>query len=254
MFDSHAHYDDKRFDDERESLLRYLFTAKRVKNIINIGCDLKSSRRSVELAEQFEKIYSAVGVHPHEAKAVPDNYISQLEQLLKHKKVVAIGEIGLDYHYDFSPREVQKKIFAQQMELAEKTDTPVIIHDREAHKDCIDTALAFPKVKGVFHSYSGSVESARILLKAGWYLSFSGSVTFKNAKSIPEVAAMVDEDKLLVETDCPYLTPCPFRGKRNDSGYMEYTIKKIAELRGVSPEYIEQITTENAKRLFKIGE
>ena len=254
MFDSHAHYDDRRFDDDRDAVLGYLLTAKGVENIINIGCDLKTSRRSVALTEKYGQIYASVGVHPHDAKGVPADYIVQLERLLSHKKVVAVGEIGLDFHYDFSPREVQRRVFAEQMQLAEKTGYPVIIHDREAHKECIDTALSFPKVKGVFHSYSGSVETAKILTKAGWYISISGVVTYKNAERLPEVAATVDEERLLVETDCPYLTPHPFRGKRNDSGYMEYTIKKIAELRGTTPEHIQRVTAQNAKRLFDIGE
>lgn len=254
MFDSHAHYDDSRFGDDRDSVLNYLFIAKGVENIINIGCDIQTSLRSIELADKYEQVFAAVGVHPHEAKDVPSDYIAQLENLLAHKKVVAIGEIGLDFHYDFSPRDLQRKIFTEQMQLAEKTGYPVIIHDREAHMECIDTALAFLKVKGVFHSYSGSVESAKILLKAGWYLSITGVVTYKNAKTLPDVVAIIDEDKLLVETDCPYLTPHPFRGQRNDSGYLEYTIKKIAEIRGVTPEHIERITTENAKRFYNIGE
>jgi len=253
MFDSHAHYDDKKFNDDREQILNYLFIAKNVENIINVGCDLPSSRSSVKLAERFEQIYAAVGVHPHDAKSAPDDYLSRLEEMLRHKKVVAIGEIGLDFHYDFSPRDVQRRVFSAQMSLAEKTGYPVIIHDRQAHMECIDTVLSFPKVKGVFHSFSGSMESAKIIQKAGWYISISGPVTFKNSTKLPEVVKAVDPDKLLVETDCPYLTPQPFRGKRNDSGYMEYTIKKIAELRGVSAEYIEKITSENAKRLFRIG-
>jgi len=254
MFDSHAHYDDRRFDDDRDSVLNYLFTAKGVENIINIGCDMETSRSSIELAEKYTQIYASVGVHPHDAKSVPMNYISQLKKMLEHKKVVAIGEIGLDFHYDFSPRDVQRLIFKEQMQLAEKTGFPVIIHDREAHMECIDMTLSFPKVKGVFHSYSGSVESARILLKAGWYISITGVVTYKNAKTLPEVVAMIDEDRLMVETDSPYLTPHPFRGQRNDSSYMEHTIKKIAEIRGVTPEHIEKITTENARRFFRIEE
>ncbi|PKM61613.1 MAG: hydrolase TatD, partial [Firmicutes bacterium HGW-Firmicutes-21] len=165
MFDSHAHYDDRRFEDDRDAHLNYLFTAKGVKNIINIGCDMESSRHSIALADKYEQVYASVGVHPHDAKSVPKDYISLLEQLLKHKKVVAVGEIGLDFHYDFSPRDIQRRVFAEQMQLAEKTGYPVIIHDREAHKECVDTALSFSKVTGVFHSYSGSIETAKILVK-----------------------------------------------------------------------------------------
>ena len=254
MFDTHAHYDDSRFDEDREALLNSLFTEKGVKNIINCGCDIVTSLRSIEFAENYAQIYAAVGIHPQEADNVTDDYIQKLEQLLQHKKVVAIGEIGLDYYYEAPSREVQKKVFIEQMQLAERTGYPVILHDRDAHKDCMDIALSSSKVKGVFHSFSGSPESMRILTKAGWYISVSGVVTFKNAQKLPEIAASVDEDKLLVETDCPYLTPAPFRGKRNDSGYMEYTIKKIAELRGTTPEHITHLTSENAKNLFRIGD
>jgi TatD DNase family protein len=254
MFDTHAHYDDSRFDEDRDVLLNSLFAEKGVTNIINCGCDIASSFRAVEFAEKYKQIYAAAGIHPQEAGNVPDDYIKQLERLLQHKKVVAIGEIGLDYYYETPAREVQKKVFIEQMQLAERTGYPVIIHDRDAHKDCMDIALSFSTVKGVFHSYSGSPESMKILTKAGWYISISGVVTFKNAQKLPEVAATVDEDKLLVETDCPYLTPVPYRGKRNDSGYMEYTIKKIAELRGTTPEHIARVTAENAKNLFRIGD
>lgn len=252
MFDTHAHYDDSRFDEDRDALLRSLFAEKGVTNIINCGCDIATSLRSVSFAETYAPMYAAVGVHPQEADKAPEDYIRQLEQLLQHKKVVAIGEIGLDYYYETPSREVQKKVFIEQMQLAERTGYPVIIHDRDAHKDCMDIALSFSKVKGVFHSFSGSMESMKILTKAGWYISVSGVVTFKNAQKLPEIASAIDEDKLLVETDCPYLTPVPFRGKRNDSGYLAYTIKKIAELRGSTPEHIAQITAENAKKLFRM--
>lgn len=254
MFDTHAHYDDSRFDEDRDALLSRLFAEKGVTNILNCGCDIPSSLRSIAFAEKYPQMYAAVGVHPQEADNTPGDYISRLEQLLKHPKVVAIGEIGLDYYYETPSREVQKKVFIEQMQLAEKTGYPVIIHDRDAHKDCMDIALSFSNVKGVFHSFSSSLESMKILTKAGWYISVSGVVTFKNAQKLPEVAAAIDEDKLLVETDCPYLTPVPFRGKRNDSGYMAYTIQKIAELRGTTPEHIAQVTAQNAKKLFRIGD
>jgi TatD DNase family protein len=252
MFDTHAHYDDSRFDEDRDALLRSLFAEKGVTNIINCGCDIATSKRSISFAETYAPIYAAVGVHPQEAGNAPDDYIRQLEQLLQHKKAAAIGEIGLDYYYETPSREVQKKVFIKQMQLAEITGYPVIIHDRDAHKDCMDIALSFSKVKGVFHSFSGSMESMKVLTKAGWYISVSGVVTFKNAQKLPEIAAAIDEDKLLVETDCPYLTPAPFRGKRNDSGYLKYTIHKIAELRGTTPEHIAHVTAENAKKLFRM--
>jgi len=254
MFDTHAHYDDSRFDEDRDALLASLFGEKGVTHILNCGCDIPTSLRSISFAEKYPRMYAAVGVHPHEADNTPDDYINRLEQLLQHPKVVAVGEIGLDYYYDTPSRVAQKKVFLEQMRLAERTGYPVVIHDRDAHKDCMDIALSFSKVKGVFHSFSGSLESMKILTKAGWYISVSGVVTFKNAQKLPEIAAAVDEDKLLVETDCPYLTPVPFRGKRNDSGYLAYTIQKIAELRGTTPEHIAKITAENAKKLFRIGD
>lgn len=252
MFDTHAHYDDRHFDEDRDVLLNNLFSSKGVKNILTVGCDIATSQNAIALAERYEQIYAAVGLHPQEAADASEDYIEQLEQLLKHKKVVAIGEIGLDFYYNEPPKELQRKVFLEQMQLAERTGFPVIVHDRDAHAECIQMALDFPKVKGVFHSYSGSAESAKILMKAGWYISISGVVTFKNAAKMPEVVRIIDEDKLLVETDCPYLTPHPFRGKRNDSSYMIYTINKIAEIRGCTPEYIEYITAENAKRLFNL--
>ena len=252
MFDTHAHYDDALFDGDREYLLKDLFGAKGVTNIITVGCDIATSQKAISLSESYEQIYAAVGLHPHLAADAPSDYINQLEQLLRNEKVVAIGEIGLDFYYDEPPRELQRKVFSEQMRLAEKTGDPVIIHDRDAHAECIQAALAYPDVRGVFHSYSGSVESAKILMKAGWYISVSGVVTFKNAARLPEVVSIIDEDKLLVETDCPYLTPYPFRGKRNDSGRLVYTIEKIAQIRGCSVEHIESVTSANAKRLFRI--
>ena len=249
MFDSHAHYDDRTYDEDREALFSRMFSEERLSGILTIGCSERSSREAIRLAESHDKIYAAVGFHPDHAEQVD---VALLEELLKHPKVVAIGEIGLDYYYEDPGREIQQKAFRMQLELAQKTGYPVIIHDRDAHRDILEIVKEYPGVKGVFHSYSGSVEMAKILLDLGWYLSFSGVVTFKNARQAPDVARMVPEDRYLTETDCPYLTPVPFRGKRNDSGKMYYTVEKLAELRGVPFQTVEAETEENARRLFGI--
>lgn len=254
MFDSHAHYEDIKFDNDRAQLLANLPGLHNISGIVNIGSDLDTSRRSIEIAESYEYIYAAIGVHPHNAKDTPDDYIVSLRELATNKKVVAIGEIGLDYHYNHSPPDRQKEVFFQQMLLAKELNLPIVVHNREAHKDTLDAVLSIPGLKGVFHSYSGSVETAKILIKAGFYISVSGVVTYKNAKTLPEVAKIVDEDKLLIETDCPYLTPHPYRGKRNSSDYLKYTVDKIAEIRNTTPEHIIDITTANANRLFSIGD
>ena len=252
IFDTHAHYDDKRFADDRFELLDSLFDSGEVYAIINCGCNVKGSEQSVALAKRYKRIYAAVGIHPHDAANASDVDFERIEELLADPKVVALGEIGLDYHYDFSPRDVQKQVFYKQLEMAERLGVPVVIHDREAHADCVEAVLAHPNVRGVFHSFSGSAETAKILQKAGWYLSFSGPVTFKDARKTVEAVAATANDRLLVETDSPYLTPVPYRGKRNNSGYVRHIIEKIAEIRGESYEFIETLTRENAKRFFGI--
>lgn len=252
IFDSHAHYDDRRFDGDRKELLDGLFDSGKLFAAVNCGSDIASSKRSLRLAESYRGIYAAVGIHPHEAEEATEADYLELERLCAHEKAVAIGEIGLDYHYDFSPREVQKEAFVRQMELAERLGMPVVIHDREAHKDCVDIATSFKGVTGVFHSFSGSAETAKILQRAGWYISFSGVVTFKNARQAVEAVSAVANDRLLVETDCPYLTPHPHRGERNHSAYVEHIIARIAEIRSESYEFIETLTRENAKRFFGI--
>lgn len=249
IFDSHAHYDDERFDGDRDDLLTSLLGTE-VYAVINCGCDVESSLKSLELAHTHANVYAAVGIHPHEAAEADDAAFEKIEKLLADEKAVAVGEIGLDYHYDFSPREVQQRVLERQLVLAEKLSKPVIIHDREAHADCVDAVLHHPKVFGVFHSFSGSAETAELLQKHGWYLSFSGSVTFKGNKKGVEAVLATRNDRLLVETDCPYLTPVPHRGKRNDSSFTSFTIAKLAEIRGESYEFIEALTRENAKRLF----
>lgn len=251
MFDSHAHYDDERFDADRDILLHSLFE-NGVTGIVNIGCSRKTSEDSVLLAEQYPLVFASVGIHPHEACRYTDGDIDVITSLLTHKKVVALGEIGLDYHYGSDVKEEQKLLFRKQMEIAEATKMPVVIHERESCADCLEIVRDYD-VYGVFHSFSGSKETARLLLDRGWYISFSGTVTFKNAVTPVENASYVPEDRILVETDCPYLAPVPMRGKRNDSGIMRYTLQRLAEIRGVSFEHIEQLTETNAKRLFRIG-
>jgi len=252
MFDSHAHYDDKKFDTDRHELLSVLQSNIKIEGIINAATDIKSCEQIIALSEQYSKLYSAIGVHPHETSEVKESYIGKLKAFAKNEKVVAIGEIGLDFHYDFSPRDIQRRLFEDQMILAEELKLPVIIHDREAHGECVAMTEKFPNVIGVFHSFSGSTETAKILLNKGWYISFNGIITFKNATNLRSVVPNIPDDRLLVETDCPYLAPVPHRGERNNSRHMKHTIIELAQLRGQSFEYIEKITTENAKRLFGI--
>lgn len=254
IFDTHAHYDSSHFDGDRYEVLDGLFGSGTLYAAVNCGCDVISSEKSLELAHRYPRMYCAVGIHPHEAKDADDRAFELIEQMLKDEKAVALGEIGLDYHYDFSPRDVQKEVFERQLIMAERLDIPVVIHDREAHADCIEAVLRHPNVRGVFHSFSGSAETARLLQKAGWYLSFSGPITFKNNQKTPEAALATYNDRLLVETDCPYLTPVPHRGERNHSGYVRHIIEKIAELRGDTYEFVETLTRENAKRFFGIKE
>lgn len=252
MFDSHTHYDDKWFDEDRDILIPSLFE-QGVEGIINVGCDIESSVRTIEIAQRYEKVYAAVGVHPHSAAEVSGNWLDELDRLCRQSKVVAIGEIGLDYHYDYSPRDVQKAVFEKQMDFARERNMPVIIHDREAHGDIIDTVNRFPEVKGVFHSFSGSYEMAEHLVKRGWYISFSGSVTFKTAENLRHAVTAVPIDRVLSETDSPYLSPVPERGKRNDSYRMRHTIEKLAEIYEVSFEEMSNACRDNAYRLFGIA-
>lgn len=254
IFDTHAHYDDKRFDEDRYELLDRLFGEGILYAAVNCGCDVKSSETSLALAHRYPRMYCAVGIHPHDAKSADEAAFARIEALAADPKTVAIGEIGLDYHYDFSPRDVQLQVFERQLDMAERLDKPVVIHDREAHADCVAAVLRHPGVRGVFHSFSGSAETAKILQKAGWYLSFSGPITFKGNVKTSEAALATMPDRLMVETDCPYLTPVPHRGKRNHSGYVCHIIEKLAELRGESYDFIEALTRENAKRFFGIKE
>ena len=257
LFDSHAHCDDERYTAEYEGgtdkLIHDCFESG-VSNIINIGTCLENSRVSIELAHKYEGMYASCGIHPSDVLSYEsvDDVISELEALLTDEKAVALGEIGLDYHYEDIPKEPQILYFEKQMALAEKLDIPVIIHDREAHGDCLEIIKKFPKVKGVFHSFSGSPEMALELVKLGWYISFSGTVTFKNARVPKEACKVVPEDRLLIETDSPYLCPTPHRGELNRPSYVFFTCEEIARQRETTTEHIAEITSRNAKKLFNI--
>ena len=222
--------------------------------MMNIGCDLPSSENSVRLAETYPWVWAAVGSHPDDADHVDEARIAVYRELCKHPRVKAIGEIGLDYHYEDVPREVQKQAFRMQMALAQEIDLPVVVHEREAHEDGLRIVDEFPDVKGVFHCYSGSLEMAKELVKRGWYIGFTGVVTFKNARKAVEVAENIPLDRILIETDCPYMAPEPYRGRRNDPSLVPFVAAKIAQLRGFTPEDIGKATSENARRLFRIEE
>lgn len=262
FFDSHAHYYDARFygeenPDGAEALLSALFE-NGLLGVINVSASYHDSLKVIDQAKRFEHVYAAVGVHPEELVSEGMDFEAQIEKirsLAKSKvenKIVAIGEIGLDYYWRQDNKDEQKKCFELQLLLAEELSLPVIIHDREAHGDCFETVLKHPHVKGVFHSYSGSAEMARELVKRGWYISFSGVVSFKNAAKIKEVAAVVPDDKILIETDAPYLAPHPFRGKINHSGRLLYTASALAEARNIDLRSISSLTYNNAKALFGI--
>lgn len=250
IFDTHAHYDDERFDEDRDELLSSLFEGS-VSHIINCGCDLKSSLKTIALTEKFPNLYAAIGVHAHEASDCTDSDLAEIAGLYNHEKVVAVGEIGLDYYYDFSPRERQIEVLRKQIELANKLDLPVIIHDREAHEDTLNI-LKELRPKGVVHCFSGSVEMAKEIIRLGLYIGLGGAVTFKNAKKPIEVAEYLPLDRLLLETDAPYMTPVPHRGKRCDSAHIAYTAEKIAEVKGLDVQELIDICNENAKKLFSI--
>lgn len=251
IFDSHAHYDSEAFDEDREQLISGLPEAG-VCAVINCASDLKTARQSVELAKKFAFIRAAAGIHPHEAQAVTQGDYEQLRELLKLPEVVAVGEIGLDYHYDFCPRPKQIEVLRAQLEIARELDMPVIIHDREAHGDMYPLLREF-KPKGVVHCFSGSVELAKEVLSYGMYIGLGGAVTFKNAKTPVEVAAYVPDDRLLIETGAPYMTPVPYRGKRCDSAHIAITAQRIAEIRGVGADEVLDLTRKNANRLFGLN-
>ena len=252
LFDTHAHMDDRAFNEDRDALLMGL-KEKNVALVMNPGCSLESSRNAVALAEKYDFVYAAVGSHPDVADEVNESVLEEYRKLCKlSDKVKAIGEIGIDYHYEDIPRDLQLKAFRMQMELARELKLPVIVHEREAHEDGMAVVKEFPDVTGVFHCYSGSAEMARQLVDLGWYIGFTGVLTFKNARRAVETAASIPLERIVLETDCPYMAPEPFRGKRNDPGYIFRMAEKLAEIRGLSVEEIHAVTTENGKRLYRI--
>ena len=250
-FDSHAHYNDERFNGDRETLLPALYEQHQVTCIMNVGYDLESSRQAVMLAQKYPFVYASAGIHPHDAESIQEGDYACIEELLREDKVKAIGETGLDYHYDNSPRQLQKQAFDNHLRLAEKWNMPVIIHERDATKDVLDLLKTYHG-EGVFHCFSGSMETAKQVLDMGLYLSFAGPVTFKNARRQQEAAAYVPKDRFLIETDCPYMSPEPFRGRRNDSSFVYLMAEKIAQLKGISKEEAAALSMANAKRLFRI--
>ena len=260
LFDSHAHYFDSRLEGlggADKVLCEEVFGGE-VERVVNVGTSYQTSLLAIADAKKYDEMYAAVGIHPEDARELdkePEKELSLIRSLLENKdknKIVAIGEIGFDYHYDGYDKGKQERYFEAQMRLARELSMPVIIHDREAHGDCFDMIMKYPEVTGVFHSYSGSAEMAAELVKRGWYISFSGVLTFKNARKAVEVAESLPLDRILIETDTPYLAPHPFRGQINHSGLVRYTAEKLAEIRGMTAEEIAEITFENASRLFRI--
>ena len=252
LFDTHAHMDDHAFDADRQQLLES-FPGQGLALVMNPGCSLESSRNVDKLTREYDFLYGAVGSHPDVADEVNEGVLDEYRMLCKlNNKIKAIGEIGLDYHYEDIPRDIQKKAFRLQMELARELNLPVIVHERDAHEDGMKIVEEFPEVTGVFHCYSGSYEMAKWLINRGWYIGFTGVLTFKNARKAIEVASQIPLDRLVLETDCPYMSPEPFRGKRNDPGKLYRMAERLAEIRGLSLEEIHAITLENGKRLYRI--
>lgn len=252
IFDSHAHYDDDSFNEDRIKVIEEL-KDNNIVGVLNCGSSFKGALDSVNLAKKYDFFYAAVGIHPEYADTVDKDILQKIKDMASYSKVKAIGEIGLDYyHEDNPPKEVQKEVFMKQMKLAMELRLPVVIHDRDAHKDTLDIMQMFPQVHGVVHCFSGSVEFARECLKLGYYMGFTGVVTFKNARKALEVAKEIPIDKILVETDCPYMAPEPHRGKRNRSEYIEKIIKKIAQVREISEEELNDQLILNTKQLLNI--
>ena len=252
LFDTHAHLDDSAFDADRAALLAALPGAG-LSFVMNPGCSLASSRAAVALAEQYPYVYAAVGSHPDAADEVNDETIQAYRALAAHPRVLAIGEIGLDYHNEDIPRAIQQQAYRAQLALAAELDLPVIVHDREAHADCLAIIGAFPQVTGVFHCFSGSAEMAKELVSKGWYIGFTGVLTFKNARRAVEAAAAIPMDRIVLETDCPYMAPEPHRGRRNDPRNLPYMAQKLAEIKGIPPDQAAAQTLANGKRLYRLS-
>ena len=252
IFDSHAHYDDSQFDGDREELLGHILPEKGVSGVINMAADLASCQTTWELTQRYGYVYGAAGIHPEEARDLPHDWLDQVKGWLGRPKMVAVGEIGLDYHWlDACPKDRQQEVFADQLELAKELSLPVVVHDREAHADTLSFLRQY-RPAGVVHCFSGSWETAREILNLGMYIGLGGVVTFKNARHPVEVAKNIPLDRLLLETDCPYMAPVPFRGKRNDSCLIAYVAERIGEVRGQPAEEILQAAEANARRLFAI--
>lgn len=252
LFDTHAHLDDRAFDTDRESLLASL-PEQGIGLVMNPGCSLASSRAADALSKKYPFVYAAAGSHPDAADEVDEQVLEEYRRMCRENpKIRAIGEIGLDYHYEDIPRSRQIEAFRAQMALARELGLPVIVHEREAHEDGMRVVEEFPEVTGVFHCYSGSGEMARWLVNRGWYIGFTGVLTFKNARKAVEVAQSIPMERIVLETDCPYMSPEPYRGKRNDPGRLCFMAQKLAQLRNLPLETVEQITTENGKRLYRI--
>ncbi len=251
-FDTHAHYDDDAFDADRDAVLAALPSAG-IGLVVNPGCDVASSRAAAELASRWAHVYAAAGLHPENCGGCGEADFAAIRALCAQEKVVAVGEIGLDYYWEENPpRDFQREVFRRQLVMALELDLPVIVHDRDAHADCLAAVSEFPGLRGVFHCYSGSPEMAETLLRKGWYLGFDGPVTYKNAKKALEVIALCPMERILLETDSPYLSPVPHRGQRNDSRNLPWIAARIAEVKGVGPEVIANAAAENGRRLFRI--
>jgi len=251
LFDTHAHITDERFDGDRQTIIDNL-DLDGLSGFIEAGTDIENSLLAAKLASENPLIYSAAGVHPHSAKETKSGYLDELKKLLAQEKVVAVGEIGLDFHYDFSPREIQLNIFEEQLSLAKDMDMPVILHSREATKPMMDTLKKFGALKGVMHCFSGSAETALECVKLGLYISFTGTLTFPNAKNVRDAFMAVPLERIMAETDCPYLSPVPKRGKRNEPKYVRYVLEKMAELKDIPFEEMANINSKNAKTLFGV--
>ncbi len=253
IFDSHAHYDDSRFDEDREEFLSKILPDKGVVGIINCSSSYESMKPNLELAEKYPYVYTSLGIHPECAANLPEDYLDFIYENAKdNMNVVGIGEIGLDYYYaDMCPKDKQKEVFVNHLHLAKKLNLPVVVHDRDAHGD-ITEILKEHRPSGVLHCFSGSVEMARDMVKIGMYIGIGGVVTFNNAKHCPDVVKNIPLERILLETDCPYLAPVPFRGKRNDSSLILYIAEKIAEIKGISTEEVLFVTRNNVKDLFGV--
>jgi len=252
LFDTHVHLTDEKFNADRQEIINH-FDENKIVGVVEASTDEADSKAAVSLATSNPRVFAAVGVHPHEAEDVSKNYLDVIADLLNQEKVVALGEIGLDFHYDFSPRDIQQKVFVEQLKLAKDMNKPVIIHSREATKVMMDTLKSFGKISGVMHCFSGSKETAEELIKLGFHISFTGTLTFNNATKVREAFMAVPLDHVMAETDCPYLAPVPMRGKRNEPKFVQYVIEKMAELHEITPEAMADFNINNAKAFFNIS-